>query len=203
MLGTEIVESVRKLIAPFSDPVLSELGQYIGDRIRFLRFRNSLRVLRRARTLLAESGLEPQPVPPKVLVPILEGAGLESDDDLLEAWAQLLAAAAAGRVVLPSFPRILEQLTPLDAHLLVHMRTPDGYKLSRVDELQDALQCDSVSIEISLHSMRGLGLVERGPDPYENAFEVTKLGQAFSDACSGARSGSTQGAPDSRPTATD
>ncbi len=51
--SAELAESVRELISPFTDPVLGELGQYIADKIRFLRFRNSLKTVERAREILA------------------------------------------------------------------------------------------------------------------------------------------------------
>jgi hypothetical protein len=114
----DLTESVRKLVAPFTDPVLSELGQYLADRIRFLRFRFSLRAVERANEMLAQAGQVPQPVDPKILVAVLEGAGLESDADLVEMWAGLLASAASSSEVLPSFPKILGDLSPEEARIL-------------------------------------------------------------------------------------
>ena len=59
-----LTESVRKLVAPFTDPVFGELGQFLADRIRFLRFRFSLRAVERANEMLAQAGQVPQPVEP-------------------------------------------------------------------------------------------------------------------------------------------
>lgn len=101
--GAELAETLRKLIAPFSDPVLSEAGVYIADKIRFLRFQNSLHVLERAKQLLSDSGIDPQAVDLKILVLILESASLESNNELIEKWATLLASAASGGQVLPAF----------------------------------------------------------------------------------------------------
>lgn len=116
--GSELAESVRQLISPFTDPVLNQLGQYIADKIRFLRFRNSLKAAERANAILSEHGLERHRVSPKVLVPILESAGLEEDEDLIELWACLLASAASGAPVSAAFPAILSQIGPMEVRFL-------------------------------------------------------------------------------------
>ena len=115
--GAELAETVRKLIAPFLEPVSSEAGLYVAEKIRFVRFQNSLRVLERASQLLANYGINPKAVNLKLLVPILEGAGLEDNDDLIEKWSGLLASAASGGEVLPAFARILAELGPDEAKI--------------------------------------------------------------------------------------
>ena len=66
----------------------------------------------------------PRYVPAKTLVPLLELAGLEDpdDEDMQARWTALLANAAAGDAangeVLPSFPQILSELTPVEAQML-------------------------------------------------------------------------------------
>jgi Abortive infection alpha len=117
----ELAETIRKLVEPFSEPVLSELGLYVADKVRFIRFKNSIKVLERARELLYEHGYEPMVVKPKVLVPILEGAGLEDTDDLIEKWSRLLASAASGGEVLPAFARILAEIGPDEVRILDHV----------------------------------------------------------------------------------
>jgi len=58
--GAELAETVRKLIAPFLEPVSSEAGLYVAEKIRFVRFQNSLRVLEQASQLLANYGINPE-----------------------------------------------------------------------------------------------------------------------------------------------
>jgi hypothetical protein len=43
---------------------------------------------------LAAVGREPQPVEPKLLLPLVQAAALETDETLAEKWAALLANAA-------------------------------------------------------------------------------------------------------------
>jgi hypothetical protein len=119
----DLTESVRKLIAPFSDPLLKELGEYVAARIRFIHFKRSLKVLEEAKRLLGERGMEPKAVDLKILLPILEGAGLEDNDDLINMWSGLLASAAGEGRVLPSFPHILSELSPIEARIIDYIYT--------------------------------------------------------------------------------
>jgi len=116
--GADAFRSFTELIKPFTDPALSEFGEYVRDKIRFLRWKNSIRVLERARRILEELGLEPRPVSPKLLVSVLEGVGLEGQSELVERWAGLLASGAAGEKVTPAFPAILSQMSRDDVVLL-------------------------------------------------------------------------------------
>jgi hypothetical protein len=71
--------------------------------------------------MLAEAGIEPRPVPPKLFLPILESASLEQDESLQERWAALLAnAALPGRqpAVSAAFAEILKELSPSEVRLL-------------------------------------------------------------------------------------
>jgi hypothetical protein len=64
---------------------------------------------------------EPQPVEPKLLLPLVQAAALETDEILSEKWAALLANAAdpAQRIVVhPSYTEVLRQLTSIDARVL-------------------------------------------------------------------------------------
>jgi hypothetical protein len=69
--------------------------------------------------MLDAAGLEPHQVPFRTLVPLVESASLEDDDELTERWAALLANAAGGQEhVPPSFPNVLRELEPVQARLL-------------------------------------------------------------------------------------
>jgi hypothetical protein len=64
--------------------------------------------------ILAETNIQPGQVPFKVLLPLVENASIEEDDDLQDRWAAMLANAAAGcnggSGVEPVFPLILKEL---------------------------------------------------------------------------------------------
>ena len=199
----ELTESLRKLIAPFSDPVLKELGAYIAGRIQFINFKRSLKVLEQAKYLLDERGIKPQSVSLKILVPILEGAGLEDNDNLIEKWSGLLASAASRGKVLPSFAHILSELSPSEAKILdyiyTHRKKLEFVGGSGVDK-QDLEKAMGLSIEeygIRILNLRRLGMIEQvttdamrwqaGHGDWGAGGDVglTALGESFIDACKG------------------
>lgn len=114
--------AVRAALEPFIAPI-AESTQTITDLVRYQRWKIQIWIAQKARIYLEERGIEPNAVPLKILVPLLDAASLEDDDDedMQARWAALLANAAAGEngaYVSPAFPRILAELTPPEAALL-------------------------------------------------------------------------------------
>lgn len=93
---------------------------------------------------LKNVGRAPQPVEPKVLLPLVQGAVLETDEGLAAKWAALLANAAdpAQQVqVQPAFVEILRQLMPADTLVLNRLYFPPGPAgrgISAVDGVSDS-----------------------------------------------------------------
>lgn len=125
------VELVIRLIGPSVDAVGNTLGDLVGlafaDRIHAFREQNNKNfksVIDKAQRKIEEAHINVQPVPIKILEPIFLNAAREDDDYLQERWAALLANAASpenSSQVLPSFPEILKQLTPIEVRLLDYM----------------------------------------------------------------------------------
>jgi Abortive infection alpha len=125
-----------RLLGPFAD----ELGGLLGDQARVFRFRQTIRLFQLVKTIADKAGFEPSAVPLKVLLPILNNASMESDDDLHERWARLLAGSSnpGNRPeVFAVFASILTQLTAhqvslLDAifeHVKMEIRDHSDYEL--------------------------------------------------------------------------
>jgi hypothetical protein len=200
----ELAESVRKLIAPFSDPVLKELGEYVAGKIRFINFRNSLKVLEQAKCRLDALGMRPNSVNLKILVPILDGAGLEDNDDLIEMWSGLLASAAGNCKVLPSFAHILTELSPIEAKILDYIHTyrqEIEYGNLGVDkqQLEKAIGLNIEEYGILILNLRRLELifeittdgmmwqVGHGDWGAGGHIGLTALGESLINACKGPR----------------
>jgi hypothetical protein len=91
---------VDAALAPLKDfanrlfgPAIDELGGILADPIKIYRFKRSVRLLEKVKRVCDENGFEPKAVPLKTLLPILENASLEDDEDLHDRWANLLANA--------------------------------------------------------------------------------------------------------------
>lgn len=79
--------------------------------------------------MLADAGINPEPIPPRLFLPALEAATIEDNEGLQERWAALLANAAdpsKGNPILPAFVEILKELTPEGANFIrnVHHNAP-------------------------------------------------------------------------------
>jgi hypothetical protein len=115
------LKSFHELMLRFLGPAADEGGVLLREIARHYHKR-AVRFLSITDSKLYEAKIEPQPVPLKLLKPIVENASLEDDDALQDIWANLLANAADPRPsahkVLPSFPAILKELTSVDVKFL-------------------------------------------------------------------------------------
>jgi hypothetical protein len=115
-------EPVQGFLRVLFGPAFSHLGETLGDSARMWRFRRVVKHVGRAQKMLKDSGTNPKSVDLKFLLPWMENASLEQeDDDLAERWAALLANAAGqdpSSVASHLFPKILANLSAKEARLL-------------------------------------------------------------------------------------
>lgn len=76
----EIVSGIAASIVDALSPFTNALG-LLGDRIHLARRVNVLKAAKRAKSQLAAEGIFEGNVPPKILLPWMEGVSLELDDD--------------------------------------------------------------------------------------------------------------------------
>jgi hypothetical protein len=187
-------------------PSVREIGEAIADHVRRARFRSQAKALGKTLAWLEKEGIPYQAVDPKVLAPWFTGVGLEDEtnESMIDRWAALLANAASGAdrgaKVLPSFPRILAELSPEEAAILETLyRDPDP---NRVPSLyrrhgDDAdLARDDPLFYTRCFNLERLGLLEASwenvqvtdtdPPDYRHTvayIEGTALGLSFVVAC--------------------
>jgi len=182
----------------------------LGNRIRMFRLSQEVKLLRKAEKILEDSGLKPKVVNLRTLLPLLDAAVLEDDEDMAERWASLLASAANPdnkTGVEASFIEILKQLVPAHAFVLdVFYEQIKRDKLSPEEwaergyvfsELKAFLQRDVPEFDVAIDNLLRLHLVAY-PTPnlgIANGHEVrvqvtssnilcaTSLGYAFISAC--------------------
>src|SRR4051812_27790575 len=90
----KVFEEAKSLLNKLLGPALEESGAILGDRIRIFRFEKQLKLLRKTLKILEEQRLQPKKVNMKVLLPLLDSAALEEDEEMSDRWASLLASAA-------------------------------------------------------------------------------------------------------------
>jgi hypothetical protein len=107
--GVPIAEIVKSIILPTTDV----LGKRMANRID--------RLFEKTGKIIEGSKASPQPVPEKLLLPLLQGAALEDEEDLHDMWAALLANAASSEnptKIKPGFIATLRQMAADEAAML-------------------------------------------------------------------------------------
>src|SRR5258708_6997962 len=93
----EIAKAVKPLVdnlAKLTGPMSEELGLYFGDKVRAFRQRNITTIVDASIKRLEKAGKPADPVPPRLLLPILDAASLEANPTLQDMWSGLLASAS-------------------------------------------------------------------------------------------------------------
>lgn len=205
----KVVDAARETAGFIARFVSGPLEQGMGifeDHLRYMRWERQSRLMQRAQEFLRVGGLSAptRPVPLKLLIPIMQGASLEEDDDLQDRWAALLVNAANANFrneVRRSYAAILEQLTPLDARLLdvlyslpFEQSQHDGIataklpKYARIkEEKEHEFPLPSEEIVISLSNLARLGCLRPGMTwgggESFGRVNPTVAGKAFVEAC--------------------
>lgn len=196
---------IRELVRDFLGPPAAEAGQYLADKVRIYRFNAAIRALQSAKKKIAESGLDAHPIDLKRLIPMLEGASLEEDDDLVSRWAGLIASAATLGDTLPAFADILRQLSPEEARMLDFMFDNAAQVLGLAEpalavekaNLQKASGLSQERFIVRIQNLHRLELIVQlttgGMEPVRGFrgwghlghVGLTALGEAFVKACRG------------------
>ena len=198
-----VTDAVQRIFGPTFD--------VIGERIKNRIFGPNVgKIIGDAVTLVIASGQIPQPVPGRILMPLLEGAAWEDDENLQAKWSALLANAAVmdnNGLILPSFVDTMRHLVPVQAQILDWMysrREPSdltGYRyppihhdkvgakftLARRASTLLITDLERMSLIRPLDRLGRLGDEDATPqmraDSIYNEIEFTAFGLAFIEAC--------------------
>jgi hypothetical protein len=98
-----LLDALTDIIRPFT-----EQRGLKADQIRLQREDVAIQIAMKAKERLALAKAKYEPVPLKVLIPLLEKCSLEepTDDEMINRWAALLASAAGGKQVEPRYVSI-------------------------------------------------------------------------------------------------
>jgi hypothetical protein len=100
----KLMDPVSELVKKLAGPAAEEVGLSLQDSVKVWRARRQYRLFQKMNGFIAGAGFEPKPIALKTLLPALDYASVEDDEDLHTAWAALLANAAdptEGNRVLP------------------------------------------------------------------------------------------------------
>ena len=181
---TEIViESSKVFLQSIVKPVLDEVGGLLADQVKFWRFKNQIKMLEQSETLLKDKGIKIKETPIKLLVPLLEGAGMEEDEDMQDKWARLFANTVKenSEIETTIYSYILSQMTSADAEVMNYFYNE---RLSPL-HLKDLVELDNRNAIIVDNLMR-LRLIKdlKTHSLTANVFIISDLGVSFMKVCS-------------------
>lgn len=120
-VASEAFRPFADLIAKIFGPTAEAIGLGLGAAFRSWSIKRQVRFWKKTQEYLAEAGVEPLSVPPKILLPIIQNASIEDDDSLQDRWAALLANAAnpnQNPPIMATYADILRRLSPKSAAFL-------------------------------------------------------------------------------------
>lgn len=196
-----------QLVADFISRVLAPAGDALGSGLAHPILEWQKRRVERATQLVTgaaakveEAGVEPRPVPARLLMPLLEKGSLEEDAELQDHWSWLLAhAAMEPDRVPPSYVAILSELSPRDAGILFWLADKD--RSADTDPLRQQLPGleNPATFLVTMQNLARLNLVQAtlAPDvvaenqlvlktaaePVYKFAGLTILGMDFLNAC--------------------
>lgn len=112
--GTETEKGIVGFLDDLFGPAVREVGQGLGEWVRYQRGKRLRATLSDAVDLAKERNANLAPPPPKFLLPFLENASLEADETLNRMWAELLVDA--GCSYSSGHPIYVDILRRLDAN---------------------------------------------------------------------------------------
>lgn len=161
-----VADAAKRMLGPYWDTI----GERIKNRIVGP---HAPVVIVDAAHALITAGLQPQPVPGRILLQLTDHASVEEDDELRRKWVALLANSASpgeSNKILPSFVDILRHLTPQQAQLLDWMyaqkiKPPDRQWFPtwpdfRRDDIEKRFEMSSADFALFITDLDRLQLIE-------------------------------------------
>jgi len=213
--GLQMDQSGFQMAKGFAEAVLlkplGELGGILSDTIGHWRIKNQIRLILKAKEWLEEKKIDPAKILPDVFVPILEEGSKVEDSRLGDMFASLLTSHLDAKTqdrVHPSFPKVLAQLSPLDARGMIEFRRwisdPEYREVGlrgssmTVGHLSELLEISKTSAYLVALNLNRLGIVQHlffNPReeklsigflrdvPENQEYRISEYGISFCDAC--------------------
>jgi hypothetical protein len=86
------LELAKEFLGKLISPTVEEVGLLISENVKFLRFKNQIRILLKAKDYVEKKEINLKEIPIKILVPLLDKASLEDDETMQGRWANMLVS---------------------------------------------------------------------------------------------------------------
>ncbi len=156
------VSIAKDFLEKIVDPPLREIGGLLQDYVNYWRFKNKINIILKAKKFLEERGIKPCKALPETVIPLLECAADTEDKVLSDMFAELLAAHLSQNNpnIHPSYAKVLNQLSPCDAHFLkwLVVRGMSGNCL--ISEIIELADISSKEATLVIRNLERLGICQ-------------------------------------------
>ncbi len=168
------LDIAKELLSKLISPSIEEIGLLVADNIKLFRFKNQVKILNKAQKYISDKGISIKQIPVKILVPLLENASLEEEEELQEKWSNMICNMADSETNLTNhvFPYILGQISKEEFYGLEKLNIrenehwTDWEKLRKIEESGGLLSFAERKIKDKLKNNNEEGFYA-GLDDYE------------------------------------
>ncbi|MAX27781.1 MAG: hypothetical protein CMJ19_25075 [Phycisphaeraceae bacterium] len=202
----ELIQKAFSYVDYIVKPPLQELGGILADNVKFLRYKNQVRLINKTQEFHEKKGIKPKQIPIKTFYEILESSSLEENETLQDMWAALLANATdmdSRTDFSEVFVKILSELSQEEALFLYarwteFKKTPDAtIMIIHVNDVIRSLghepddstaekSGDKLKADVILNNLERLGIIKESsthPKFSLRNYRVTHLGMLFLEKC--------------------
>jgi hypothetical protein len=196
--GFDLVKQFDDHFVRLFGPAETGAGEVIADWIKYIRYKNWLKIQDKVADIHKKRKLEGKLIPissPRLAIPLLENASQESDDTLQDMWAGLIANATDPEKKMDLkrvYIRIISELEPIDAQVLQCLSkisraaynpnaTEEDIKGMNMDFLRQKLPFDWKEIMLSLQNLARLGCVMDEYSPTWDDLGSSSFGKRVAD----------------------
>lgn len=132
-------ELAKDFLGKIISPSVEEIGLLMADNIRYFRFKNQIKILNKAQNYIAEKGISIKQIPVKILVPLLENASLEEDEELQDKWSNMICNMIDSESNFTNnvFPYILGQISNEEFSALINLHKQEDEHWTQWKRLHD------------------------------------------------------------------
>lgn len=138
------LDLAREFLGKLISPTIEEVGLLISDNVKYLRFKNQINILLKAKQYVEKRNIKVKEIPIKILVPLLDKASLEENEDLQNKWASMLANLVDSSTNLQNqiFPYLLSQISIEEFEQLRELATKEAEHRLRRNQLDELRKTD-------------------------------------------------------------
>ena len=184
----DTVQSAGRFLTEILGGAMREVGGIGLEKAQFWRYRNQITIIDKIQAIHQKRQIEGKatPMPPAFALQALDAIALESENEIQDLWAGLIANATDPNTrirIRKVFLEVLRGLEPLDARIMDYLCKPGhdkrysfqtGAKLN-AEELASKIEADCEEVKISLQTLARYGCII---DSWENTLDRLDYGYA-------------------------